>query len=90
MPSVNKLGIEPPTNPEAIRDGKGWLSRQMTGHSYSPTIDQPALASCLKQDFARVRVRSRSFDKFYRDVVRILNLPVSEEARATDAGGASS
>lgn len=60
-----------PSDPEAKRDAKGWLSAQMEeGRSYAPTLDQPALASLL--DIAAARRRSRSFDRFCREVTRLL------------------
>lgn len=60
-----------PPDPESKRDAKGWLSAQMEeGRSYAPTLDQPALASLL--DIAAARLRSRSFDRFCREVIRLL------------------
>lgn len=63
--------IVPPDNPEAIRDAKGWLEAHLPrGRAYSPTTDQPALAAMFDLDLARER--APSFDKFYRDVRRLL------------------
>lgn len=60
-----------PTDPEAKRDAKGWLSAQMEeGRSYSPTLDQPALAALL--DIAAARQKAPSFDRFCREVTRLL------------------
>jgi hypothetical protein len=36
--------LQPPTNPEALRDAKGWLSRNM-GQPYNEPDHQPKLAS---------------------------------------------
>lgn len=59
-----------PADPEAIRDAKGWLRARMTGsHGYSETVDQAALAAVF--DLAAAR-RALSFDKFIRDVSRLL------------------
>jgi len=64
-------GLVGPSDPEARRDAKGWLSAQMAeGRSYVPTLDQPALAALL--DIAAARRRSPSFDRFYREVTRLL------------------
>jgi hypothetical protein len=62
--------LHAPTDPEAIRGAKEWLSRHMSaGFRYSEALDQPALAACLDLDQAR---RAPSFDKLYRDVRRAL------------------
>jgi hypothetical protein len=64
------LDLEPPEDPEAIRDAKGWLSRHnVEGRSYKETLDQPALTAALDIDAA---LRTSSFDKLYRDVARLL------------------
>ena len=68
-----------PENPESIRDAKGWLSRVMAGNrGYSETTDQPALAAQFDITSAR---SADSFDKFYREVERLL------AAQATRSGG---
>lgn len=64
--------LEPPPDPEAIRDAKGWLaSRTTQGFSYKPTIDQPALTQLfdLEQAYA-----ARSFRKIVKDVVALARL----------------
>ncbi len=62
--------LQVPNNPEAIRGAKEWLSQQMEGAgTYSPTVDQPALTA--RFDFNQAR-RADSFDKCYRDIVRLL------------------
>lgn len=60
--------VEAPDNVEAIRGAKEWLSDRMA-RRYSPTQDQAALAAVLDLTEART---APSFDKFYRDVERIL------------------
>ena len=66
-----KNDIHPPNDPEAVRDAKGWLDRQMENNeSYSETTDQPALAALFDIEQAR---RADSFDKCYRDLVRLFN-----------------
>jgi hypothetical protein len=56
---------EPPVDPDAIRGAKERLFAR-----YSEVTDQPALAS--RFDLATARQRSRSFEKFYREVSRLL------------------
>ncbi|MGH7341133.1 MAG: DUF4276 family protein [Candidatus Rokuibacteriota bacterium] len=61
-----QANLESPPEPEAVRDAKGWLSARMTkGRTYSPRVDQAALAQAL--DF-RLAARARSFRKFTRDL----------------------
>ena len=63
--------IHPPNDPEAIRGAKEWLSHQMEGsRSYSETHDQPALTARFDIEHAR---QAASFDKCYRDIVRLLD-----------------
>lgn len=59
-----------PTDPEAGRDAKGWLSAHMVGRSYKATVDQARFAARFDMDVARQN--SRSFAKFYRDVKWLL------------------
>lgn len=62
--------IHPPNDPEAIRGAKEWLSFQMEGsRTYSETHDQPAFAARFDIEQAR---QADSFDKCYRDIVRLL------------------
>jgi hypothetical protein len=64
--------LEPPADPESIRDAKGWLaSRATQGFPYKPTIDQPALTHLfdLEQAYA-----ARSFRKVVKDVVALARL----------------
>jgi hypothetical protein len=63
--------IDPPNDPEAIRGAKGWLSQQMeNSRTYRETRDQPALAALFDIEQAR---QADSFDKCYRDIVRLLD-----------------
>jgi uncharacterized protein DUF4276 len=65
------IDIQPPDDPEAVRDAKGWLQDRRTGGlAYSPTIDQPALADVF--DMALARSGSPSFDKLWREIERLL------------------
>jgi hypothetical protein len=65
------IDVQPPDDPEAVRDAKGWLQNRRTdGLSYSPTIDQPALADVF--DMALARSGSPSFDKLWREIERLL------------------
>jgi hypothetical protein len=64
--------MEPPPDPEAIRDAKGWLAHQSAqGFSYKPTVDQPALTDLfdLEQAYA-----ARSFRKLVKEVVALARL----------------
>jgi hypothetical protein len=60
-----------PSNPEVPRDCKGLLSKaRPKGKPYKETVDQPVLASIF--DMKMARENSDSFDKFYREVTRLL------------------
>jgi hypothetical protein len=62
--------LEPPVNPDAIRDAKGWLSQRMQGNSsYVPTLHQAAFASLMDIQQAR---SSDSFDKLFREMQKLL------------------
>jgi hypothetical protein len=64
--------LAPPPDPEGIHDAKGWLSRQMTEpRRYKETTDQAAFAA--RFDLAAARKGSPSFDKMWREVVRLLD-----------------
>lgn len=65
--------LQPPSDPESIRDAKGWLSKRIAGHPYRATTDQAALAAVF--DMTAARKVSRSFDKFWRDVEGLMNGP---------------
>jgi hypothetical protein len=63
-----------PADPESIRGAKGWLQKAMPpGRAYSPTIDQPSLAS--KFDLGAAR-RAPSFDKMCREIERFCSLAI--------------
>lgn len=59
-----------PADPDSIRDGKGWLGARMP-QGYSETLDQAAFASQLNIEQA---VQSRSFRKFLKELIAILDL----------------
>ena len=66
-----KNELQSPSNPEGIRDAKGWLSRQMEGNrTYDEVSDQPAFTA--RFDFEQAR-HANSFDKCYRDIARLLH-----------------
>jgi len=66
------LDLVVPPNPEDIRGAKEWLASQMpSGRGYSESADQPALTSVFDMHAAR---GADSFDKCYREIVRLLNL----------------
>jgi hypothetical protein len=65
--------IEPPADPESIRDAKGWLSaRTGRAQSYKPTVDQAALANLVDLEQAST---ARSFRKFVKEVVSLAREP---------------
>lgn len=65
-----KNDLNSPDNPEAICDAKRWLSERMENNkTYRETQDQPALAALFDTERAR---QADSFDKCYRDIVRLL------------------
>ncbi len=62
--------LKSPSNPENIRDAKGWLSARTTsGIGYSETDDQSTLAAIFDMSSAR---KVDSFDKCYRDISSML------------------
>jgi hypothetical protein len=59
-------------NPESIRGAKEWLSKHLPrNRRYSETTDQAALTSVFDMEAAR---RADSFDKCYREIVRLLTV----------------
>jgi len=59
-------------SPENIRGAKEWLSRHMPqNRRYVETTDQAALTSVFDMQAAR---RADSFDKCYREIVRLLTV----------------
>jgi len=64
--------LEPPRDPEQVRGAKEWLrSRMGPVRTYSPTVDQPALTQAL--DLHLTRKASRSFDKCWREIARLVD-----------------
>jgi Domain of unknown function (DUF4276) len=60
-----------PSDPEAIRDAKSWLSNHMPQRSqYREVLDQPALTALFDLPAARA---APSFDKCWRELTGILN-----------------
>ena len=59
-------GDDIPRDPEANRQGKGWIKRHFKHHRYSETVDQPTLTA--KMDLLTARQRSPSFDKLCREL----------------------
>lgn len=67
------IDLPSPTDPEAIRGAKEWLSGFMPpSRSYSPPVDQAALTAVLDLELARTR--SASFDKCLREVERLIGM----------------
>jgi hypothetical protein len=68
-------GLSSPSDPESIRDAKGWLQKAMPpGRKYSETIDQPSLASKFDLNAAR---RAPSFDKLCREIAHFCSLAIT-------------
>lgn len=62
-----------PQNPETPRDCKGLLTRaRPKGQPYKETVDQAPLTSAF--DLKMAREHSDSFDKFYREISRLLGI----------------
>ena len=61
-------GTEPPADPEAIRNAKGWLGERMV-FGYDPVIHQLALGRRFDLQQAS---SVASFDRFYRRLARFL------------------
>ena len=59
-----------PADIEEIRGAKQWLARNVLGRSYKETVDQASFSSAL--DVPLARQRSQSFDRFCREVERLL------------------
>lgn len=65
--------LEPPPDPEAVRDPKRWLTQRMyAGRAYRETLDQPALSGTVDLETART---SPSFDKLWRELETLLRRP---------------
>ncbi len=62
--------LELPKDIESIEDPKGWLTRNVIGRRYRETQDQPSF--CAVMDVEMARRRSESFDRFCREVQRLL------------------
>lgn len=68
--------LEPPTDPERIRDAKGWFSRQMpSGRAYKPATHQKAFVKHL--EFEAAHANSRSFRKLCSDLKLMIGPPHS-------------
>ena len=60
-------------NPETPRDCKGLLTKaRPKGQPYKETVDQAPITSVF--DLKMAREHSDSFDKFYREVARLLGI----------------
>lgn len=70
-----------PKDPESPRDCKGLLTKaRPKGRPYKETVDQAPITSAF--DLKMAREHSDSFDKFYREVARLLETPVAGLADA--------
>ena len=60
----------PPSDPEVIRGAKEWLTGNMApGKTYSPSVDQAALADGMDLTEARA---CKSFDRLCREIERLV------------------
>ena len=59
-----------PDNIEEIGGAKGWLAQNLLSRRYDPIDDQPAFSPYI--DVLLARRRSRSFDRFCREIERLL------------------
>lgn len=60
-----------PSEPEAVRDAKGWISNALPkGRAYKPTTDQAKLTSRL--DLNRLRQTSSSYRRFEKAVISLI------------------
>ena len=66
-----RQALQVPSEIEAIRDAKGWLSQNVLGRPYKETTDQASLSSII--DVPLARQRSQSFDRLCREVERLLS-----------------
>ena len=67
--------LQPPSDPEAIRDAKGWISTKMVGQTYKETLHQAAFADTFNMDDAldeSLPQFSDSFDKFWRECSKLV------------------
>ncbi len=60
--------LEPPPDPESVRDAKRWLDERMRD-GYQETIDQPALSTMFSLEQA---MAARSFRKLHQSVQRLI------------------
>lgn len=63
--------LEAPPNPEEVRGAKEWLNRRFVYGGYAPGVDQASFTGAFDLELAR---RAPSFDKCYREVVKLLQL----------------
>jgi len=77
------IDLTPPDDPEAIRDAKGWLADRMDEGAYSETTDQAALTAVFDMATARC---ADSFDKCWREVIRLTARAVPKEDAAVPGG----
>lgn len=71
----------PPPDPEAIRDAKGYLEREifMLNSRYSETVDQVSLTALMNFDEAR---RCQSFEKLCRDLGKFLEFAPPDQSQS--------
>ncbi len=65
-----RADVEFPASPESIRDAKRWIRENAPRNRYAETVDQPALTALFDVEMARTN--SGSFDKFCREVERLV------------------
>lgn len=62
--------ISHPSDPDGIRDAKGWIAKHKINKKYSEILDQPSISANFDIHSAR---SSDSFDKFWRDINEFIN-----------------
>ena len=63
-------GLLPPSQPEAIRGAKEWLSGNMApGRKYAPRVDQAALVAAMDLTAAK---SCKSFERLCREIQRLI------------------
>jgi hypothetical protein len=75
-----EVNLTVPSYSEDIRNCKGWLSERMT-YGYREILDQAAFANSICPSLATMN--SRSFEKFSKEVMRLLGLPNTFSKLAT-------
>lgn len=63
-------GLQPPPDPEGVRNAKGWLAKRMAGGKYLETLHQPVFTRHFDIQAAR---RAPSFEHCYQEIMRLVD-----------------